>query len=275
MPFTFANSARALSLVAIVVAASGQAPPEPSASPLKEIGRVRARAFCTTISKTVAPYVQGILNNDEWIKVAHYQFLTLGVDVAQKRNSQLDRARADRVVGAMATNLGIMDKLMNTPGRFAQVPVTQDDRDLLTIRTQLEAIGSAQKRTLDLVNGALETESLGRMQSEMNNQIKNATSGDTGATTPVPSGDPGSYISVAGLPTNPAIPGVDPRQTLNGTTTGNTIWDKLAAQIRTQYVHQNQLEYQTAPLIVKAAKECGGTQDQPAAAPSAAPTHSG
>jgi hypothetical protein len=122
----------------------------------------------------------------------------------------------------------------------------------MRLKMQLTAIEDSQKKSLDLISGAVETDKLGQMQSEYNHDL--AARPENVSPSPAPTN--GSYISAAGLPTSPAYPSIDARSALNSTIIHNTVWDKLAGEIKTEHIRRAQMETIMTPHVIAAAREC-------------------
>lgn len=150
-----------------VAIADAQASPAPAASsaPLKTIIEVRATVLCQTLRDGVRPTLAGLMKNDSLIEAANRAVAKLVDDQAKQAtgSGQIDRLYLRNVAGALSHNLSTIDDLLGH--RFPQdtSPMHASVED---IHARLASIASAQNETLNLIEGYLQTEEIGRAQDE-------------------------------------------------------------------------------------------------------------
>ena len=264
--------------------------PAPAPSTLPEIGRVRSKGLCTTVRDRVAPMVLGLIKSDELVGAGHRAFLKMADDSRESRNRnsnepslalQVDQLYLRKATDAMAHNLGVIDKLLADETRFPKVAKTDDDRIAQQLKTQIAAVAAQQRKTLDVMNGALETEALGRMQNDFGggSTVMSSTTADVvpkGAlTAPARGPDPsGSFIGVAGLnmPTGGTTTTIDPKTLPAYAKTGrNTVWDGLARVLETQQTAISGAEQKLSPTVVAISVACREELSSPAPQPQPSP----
>ena len=238
--------------------------PSPAATTLPEIGRTRSRGLCTTVRDSVAPIVLGLIKSDELVGAGHRAFLKMSDDTRRSgpEAMDLDQLYLRKVADAMAHNLVVIDKLLADEKRFAKKPATDDERIAQQLKEQIAAAAAQQRKALDLMNGALETEALGRMQNDVaGGALATSGQGDTppkGALLPNPRGtDPaGSFIGVAGISLPSNTPTLDTRTLGKSKVAGHTIWDSLASAVAVQQHAIAAAEQQLSPTVVAISIAC-------------------
>jgi hypothetical protein len=256
--------------LAALLALTAQAP-APSTAPtsLPEIGRTRAKGFCTTVRDNVAPSVLGLMKTDDLIGAGHRAVLKTAHDEAagSPEAIQIDRLYLDKVITAMAHNLGVVKRMLSDDKRFPKAPMNDDDRFALLLKAQLQAAADRQNDALNHLNGILETQGMGVMRKDISTAMQGAV-GNVGGPSTVST--PGGFFD------STTVPGANPLA-LGGTaaiapshTIGHTLWDQLAADIEVQQARIAQAEQTLTPTVVAAATGC--QSDAPASpAPTAAP----
>ncbi|MEO6990917.1 MAG: hypothetical protein ABI346_08950 [Candidatus Baltobacteraceae bacterium] len=234
--------------------------PLPTSTPLKEIGRVRASVTCTALRAIAAPTLVGLVKNDEVIGRGHQVVMKMRDDL--KNNSStaldLDRSYMETVVRALAHNLEIVDKLLGDSKRFPRFAKNDDERQALAMRDQLQAVSTSQMAALNVLDGQLETDLLGQMQTTPGLDTMKSVIGPETRNTPPPSAatpGPPTYLSVAGLPSTD--PQFDPRTLGASGLLGNTAYDKFLSAIEVQQVRVDSNEHVASDTIVKLAPGCG------------------
>lgn len=250
----------ALGLAALPPQAFAQGSPANAASPLPEIGRVRSKGFCTTVRDNVAPSLLGVMKTDELIGAGHRAFAKMADDAVRAPQAlDIDRVYLQRVARAMANNLRVIDKLLGDQTRFPRTPATDDDRFAQLVRTQLQTVATEQHKTLDFINGTIETDLMGQMQGQIDTGMQ-STLGQTqqhvGA-----GNDTNSFIGAAGLPPMAPVPVLDQRTRLTSSNTlGHRPYDRVTAGVEYQQAQIAHAEGIAAPTITAAAYAC--QQDQ-------------
>jgi hypothetical protein len=253
-------------------------PATPTPTPLPEIGRVRSNALCTTLRVNIAPTIAGLMKNDELISAGHRAFAKMSHDQAGASGAamNINLLYLEQVQTRLVHNLGVVDRLLSDQQRFPQTPRNDDEKDAVTMRSQLEAVAASQRKALDLVSGTLETESLGQMQHEMNDQMRNAT-GDGAAPMPDPTGDAVSFIGSAGLPEYTPVAGLPTTASKQSKLVGHTVYDEINTALEgTQNVTARREQVATSSVITAVgqckASAAPANSPSPSLGPSAPPT---
>jgi hypothetical protein len=188
----------------------------------------------------------------------------------------MDQLYLRKAVDAMAHNLVIIDKLLADDKQFPKKATTDDDRVAQLLKEQIGAVAAQQRKTLDVMNGALETEALVRMQNDFGggSTVMGATAG-VGApkgslSSPERGADSsGSFVGVAGLsmPQNGTTT-IDPRTVATGKTAGHSVWDRLARTVEVQQSAIAGAEQRLSPTVVAISIACREELSSPAPRPS-------
>jgi len=137
--------------------------PAATAAPLKTIIEVHTTVLCQTLREGVQPTLTGLMKNDTLIEAANRAVAKMYDDQAkQSQAGQMDRLYLHDIAGALAHNLAIVAQLLGH--RFPQDTTSAHASD--DIHTRLQAIASAQNDALNLIEGSLQTDDLGRAQDE-------------------------------------------------------------------------------------------------------------
>jgi hypothetical protein len=170
-------------LLAVTVA---QAAPAPSASPLKTITTVKSAPLCTTLTTTVLHTIQGLQINDKIIESSKPVLIDMGKAwmpnslagekfdqmQAQWGNAPGGTHNADnpglilgaqhiyKVASGIVHNLQIIDDMLNDPARFPADPKTDQDKQSLLLKQQLQAVADQQRKSLNVLNGLADTFSM-------------------------------------------------------------------------------------------------------------------
>jgi hypothetical protein len=238
----------ALALVAATAAPSAA----PTASPLKVIIRVHSRALCSTLTQRIAPAVAGLMKDDEVIALGQKGVAKMGADATAHASTRIDALGIENVVQAIVRNTEQIDDILDSPENFSLDPKSDDDRTADAIKAQLLVVLTRQKVVLNALNGLIQTEDLGRMQTEGLSGIPSATSKSTYG----PTESEQSALQAAGL-------GVDPHEIdtrmLNSDLAGMTPYGRLATVLKRYDVHTAEIEAVAAVGITQVASACGGT----------------
>jgi hypothetical protein len=155
---------------------------QPAPSPtLKTIIRVHSSSLCTTLKSSVLYLTQGLQANDRLVENSKPLLLQMGSDFLPvsevgksfgKRQSRfggahdpsaallLDNQHLMKLASEIVHNLAIIDAALNDPTRFPPTAMVDDDRDLLLLKTQLQAIADQQRKVLNMLYGLSDTLSL-------------------------------------------------------------------------------------------------------------------
>jgi hypothetical protein len=255
----------------------------PAPSTLPEIGRVRAKGLCTTVRDRVAPMVLGLMKSDELVGAGHRAFFKMADDARSSRPRssgeqsaslalQVDQLYLRKAADAMAHNLRVIDTLLADETRFPKVANSDDDRIAQQLKAQIAAVAAQQRKTLDLMNGALETEALGAMQNDFGggSSVMSSTTADPvpkgAVTAPVRGPDAsGSFIGAAGLNMPAGATGaIDPRAATSAKAGRTTVWDGLARVLETQQITIAAAEQKLSPTVVAISIACREELSSPA-----------
>lgn len=240
----------------LLVAAS----PSPTAA-LPEIGRVRSNVLCTTLRQNIAPTVAGLMKNDEIIGAGHRAFAKMSSDSAGTSSASIDidKLYLEQIQTRLVHNLRVIDQLLGDTKRFPAVPKNDDERDAVTMRGQLLAVAASQRSALDLISGTLDTEALGQMQHDVNNQMKSAT-GQVGPQ-PIATSDPVSFIGTAGLPDDVPAAGIPTKNDKTSTLGGHTVYDEIMASLEGTQSTIARREVVASNAVVNAVGSCRASND--------------
>ena len=254
--------------VTVVVGLTGQvAAPTAAPSGLPVIGRTHAKGFCTTVRDNVAPSVLGLMKTDDLIGAGHRAVLKSAHDetTGSQEALEMDQLYLEKVVTAMAHNLGVVKKMLSDTNRFPRTPVTDDDKLAALLKAQLQAAADRQNEALNHLDGILETEGMGNVRHDISTAMQGATAN---------AGGPATVSSPGGFFDSSTVPGANPLP-LGGSgaiapsrALGHTIWDRLAADVEVQQAQIAHAEQTLTPTVIAAAVGC---RDEAAPAPSATP----
>lgn len=256
-------------LLAAVTPLFVPATPSPSPAPLPEIGHVRSNALCTTLRQNIAPTVAGLMKNDEIIGAGHRAFFKMARDQSDTSRAaiDIDMLYLQQVETRLVHNLKVVDKLLGDKQRFPTFPKNDDERDAITMRSQLMAVADSQRKSLDLVSGTLQTEALGQMQHDINNQMKSAV-GQAAAPAEATS-EPVSFIGAAGLPEYTPVTGLPTTASKTSSLMGHTVYDEIAAALEGIQSTTARRETVATSAVLAAVDDCRATiAPQPSPSPS-------
>ncbi|MDQ2680355.1 MAG: hypothetical protein M3Y21_04950 [Candidatus Eremiobacteraeota bacterium] len=189
--------------------------PQPLA--LKEIGRVRTTAFCTTLRENIAPTLAGLIVNDAVLEKGPTTFAKMGRDAVIDRSAvslRMDEVRLEVIIDAMVRNFSTIDKLTGDRGRFSSAPKTDDQRSLELMRTQLVAVSDGQRVALNLMGNVLDAEQRGDLMNEGSGKLAQMlggsnpmTFGGAAKSSPLrPQSFGAAHLADSGLPAAPGDP---------------------------------------------------------------------
>ncbi len=249
--------------------------PVPHATAPPYIGGTHSRGLCTTVRDRVAPMIAGLMKSDEIVLAGHRTFAKMGHDtvLGSPDAMDLDRIYLGRLAAAMAHNLGVIDKLLADQKQFPKKPATDDERIAQTLATQIRAVADQQRKAVDLMNGVVEMDAMGRMQTEFpkgggpaDNTAAFAPTVDIGGKSNV---GPTSFVGAAGIPMQNALPGADPRANNNrqtqtsagalatsSTASGHTLYDQLNGTLEQRQSAIAHAEYTLTPTVVGISIAC-------------------
>lgn len=167
-------------LFAVAVA---QAAPSPGATPLKTITTVKSAPLCTTLTSTVLHTVQGLQINDRMIASSKSVLVDMGkawlpASIAGEKFDQLQAQWGNApggthnvdnpglILGAqhiykismgIVHNLQIIDDMLNDPARFPADAKSDQDKQALQLKAELQAVVDQQRKNLNELNGLADT----------------------------------------------------------------------------------------------------------------------
>lgn len=138
--------------------------PEASAAPLKTIIEVRSAGLCKTLHEAVQPTLTGLMKNDSLIEAANRAVAKMFDDQRAQATGagQMDRLYLHNVALALTHNLATIAQLLGHG--FPQDKTSTHASD--DIHDRLQTVASAQNDVLNLIEGILQTDDLGRAQDE-------------------------------------------------------------------------------------------------------------
>ncbi len=170
---------------ALLLAALTDAPgPEPSATPPKTITTVKSIPFCTTLTKSVLPTIQGLQFNDNIIASSKPLMIDMGklyvpaslagekfdqyaaqwgsstaggTHTADNPGMQLAAQRLEMIASGIVHNLDLIEKILNDPTRFPNPPKTDQDRQAILLKQELQQVADQQKKALNVLYGLADT----------------------------------------------------------------------------------------------------------------------
>lgn len=250
--------------------------PAPTPTPLRTIVRMRSTPLCTGL-RAMAPAVGKVLQSDHIIassKPLFHDFVRASGDQNAKPAQDMAVMRLEQLVGPLVRNTQEVDRLLSNPAAFPQRVHGPDDRKVLQMRAQLQAVNDQQKRALDVINGFVATEQLAQLQAaghEYDSALAPTTKGSP-PPNPVPTTAPADILNAGVTPSSDITRKYDPRYLNTGNQLGmnplNAFEDAISS-----YQHQiSGKEQQAAQSVMAAVPLCGGHPPaQPAPVPSPTP----
>jgi hypothetical protein len=221
------------------------------------------------LSKRIAPALLGLIKTDQAIGAGHRGFAKMSDDLTMGSTNHLDMDRRylGQVVTVATHNLQIVKKLLSDPQYFPAQPKTDQDRSADALKTKLLAVVAQQDDAVNLINGAVETDLMGQMQSQHDTQMVNALGNPTAGASPIPTIGPDQYMSVAGLPNNDPNSQYSQKAMNSSSTLKHTVYDALNQGLEVQQRRIASSEYVANAAVVAAVPLC--TSASPGPEPSA------
>lgn len=157
--------------LSLLLAQASVAQPSPSPTPPKTIVRTKSTPFCTVFRENVFRAVQGLRINDSVIDQGQSILAKWAYDSVVDKGKinggsrKMDHYQLGLVVGQAAHNLQLVYALLDDPSRFPAGPQDDSGRDLATIKATLQAVADSQERSLNILSGTYETQSLNALLS--------------------------------------------------------------------------------------------------------------
>jgi hypothetical protein len=236
--------------------------PAPSSTTLPEIGRTRAKGFCTTVRDSVAPSVLGLMKNDDLVAAGHRGVLKTADDARGSSPAalDLDYSYLRAVAARMAHNVDVLKKLLADEKRFPKTPANDDDRFALQLKAQLQAALDRQTVALNHISGLVESVTIGTTMKDVDTNMTASTGIAGGTTSKTPSSgtpaDADQFLGAASLPgSGPG--GMFQRSNVTPSNLpGQTIWNKLALDLEVQQKSIAAAEQTLTPTVVAASAAC-------------------
>jgi hypothetical protein len=186
-----------------------------------QIIHIYTRHLCTVLTKTIAPAIGMMLQNDKTIAKSPDIFKDYNFAMGYGSQGSQDMAvmRMENLVGPLADNVIAIHKQLDDLNAFPPVPRTKDEQHLQQLKDELLKTLASQEASLDIINGFVATQQLSEMQHEGFGYIgaiaspdtknaqqpnqQNTVGGSLLATPPPGYQDEQATLSNAGLPSNP------------------------------------------------------------------------
>jgi hypothetical protein len=190
----------------LVLAAITASAPQASPTPLHEIARVRATVLCTALQSNVHTALLRIVEGDAAIARGRSRFAQMARDeVLRARGSlRFDQIAVDTIVRQIASSMQAAHEQLDDEKRIPHSANTTEERTLTAIKHSLEATLSDQNDAVNVLNGTVETDRLGRMQKEGLDALQGAVNNDFAQAPSITSGlaeddEITSYLGYAGI----------------------------------------------------------------------------
>lgn len=270
----------ALVALAASPAAAGPAP-SPSPTPLKTITHVHVSPLCSGLTKSIRPAVGKVLQSDEIIassKPLFHDYVQASSDSQSKPAEDLAVMRLERLIGPLVANTQKVDRLLNNPYVFPKVARSSDDKQLLKMRAQLQAVNDQQKHALDVISGFVATQQMAELQAQghemdavTNPNIKTEMP-TPGPLSPTPS-SPEILNAGVGNSSNDVSRQYDPRYKVSGNSLAAGPLDVFGNAISSYQQDIQNGEQAAAKSVIAAVPMCGGhVPGQPEEAPVPSPS---
>lgn len=274
-------------LAALVALSAGPAPavaaaPKPAATPLKTISHVYSKRLCTGLRRSIAPAVGRVLQNDRVMQTSRplFQSFVKNSSSGSQAGTDMDVMRLEQLINPMVKNTQEIERLLND-SVYPRNPQNDEDKQLLIMRAQLQAVLAQQKQALDLISGFVDTQNMAELQAAGHDYDKAINGTDQSKTPPGSSNSNTPQTSPTAAPAPILNAGIshandparqnDPRFKNTGSVLG---YNPLSAFDEQMAVYQESIkkpEDKISAGIFRAIPECGGTvPGQPAPAPSPA-----
>lgn len=255
------------------------AAPSPAATPLKTITRIHSSPLCTGLRRAIAPAVSKVLQTDQVIAKSKPLFDEYVRDTADNSSSAArDMAveRLNQLIGPLVTNTQRVDELLNNGSSFPRFAHSSDDRELLKMRAQLQAVNDQQKHALDVISGFVATEQMAELQSaghEMDAAVAPDQKSQMGTPAPAAPAPSTPAILNAGVSNDPNDPTrtLDPRYKTTGSTLGYNPLNAFGQAIVSYQEQISKREDVAAKSVLAAVPLCGGHLPGQEAPPSPSP----
>lgn len=254
--------------------------PNPGPTPLKTITNVHTSPLCTGLRKSITPAVGKVLQSDHIIassKPLFKAFVQASTDQLTKPAQDIAVMRLEQLVGPLVANTQRVDELLGNPYAFPKSARSNDDRQLLKMRAQLQAVNNQQKHALDVISGFVATQQLADLQAA-GHGMDSVTAPNIKSQMPTPGPlsptplTPSILNAGVGNDGNDPTRKLDPRLHPSGNSLAASPLDVFGNAI-TSYQHDIQSSEQAAAKsVLEAVPLCGGhVPGQPEPEPSPSP----
>ncbi len=245
------------------VPAAAVATPSPAPTPLRTITHIHSTPLCTGLRRAIAPAIGRVLQSDRLIsasKPMFHDYVKASATQRSKAAQDMDVMHLERLITPLVKNTQDVDNLLNSPYAFPKVARSEDDKRLLLMRAELQAVNDQQKKALDVISGFVDTQQLGELQAE-GHEYDQAINGTGQPTTPpnaAPSSQPNDVLN-AGLSTaNDPTRKMDPRYLNSDSALANNPLNVFENAISSYQQDIQGTEQDAAKSVVQAVPLCGG-----------------
>jgi hypothetical protein len=137
--------------------------PEPAASPPKEIIRVTSRPLCSAIRDRIGPSVAALLENDAFAGDGMHYIFEMGRDEGRPW-MQIDKLHLENDISKIIRNLEVIDGLLRSEAAD-EAADGSDHTAIERLKAKLRQVAHAQRAGLNVLDGTLESESMGELMS--------------------------------------------------------------------------------------------------------------
>jgi hypothetical protein len=155
-----------IALLAAVLVAAASPTPMPTLPPL--IYHSVTRPLCSSLGDRIRPALGMMIANDATIakSVPYFDEYVKRVTEGSDAGRDIAVLHLETLVTPLVNNTLAIQKMLEDPSVFPQVPRSADDATLVKIKTQMLKVLAAQEASLDLINGFVTTQQLSQMQHE-------------------------------------------------------------------------------------------------------------
>ena len=170
-------------LIAQIVTAQVVSPSAlPSAPPPPTIEHVRSSTLCTTLRDNIAPALFGLIRNDKLVSVGRASLLNLGnlsqhgqlasgygengAHVTNPLGMTEGNSHLFDIGRSLEKNVETIDRILADPARFPEHPVTDDEKKLAEMKSELLIVLDKQKLVVNALSGTAETTMMDQFVSQ-------------------------------------------------------------------------------------------------------------
>ena len=243
-------------LLASVIASQ----PSPSPSPLKTIVHVRSSAFCTTLRENVGRAVQALIQNNIAIDKTKTLFLKMARDEVSSANPimvmDMDMHYLGPMIDEVVQNRAAAQALLIDAREFPAQPRSDDERRLVQMQKQLQAIIDHQNQALNILSGTYYSYNGNRLMGH-GDGLKTPVDSpkETPIVLPAPNELPAAAPPAAMSPSPAATPA-----TVDMGLLGMTRPAALFNGLTTYQLNEEALENEAAATILQSSTECNGSR---------------